>query len=146
VHRRLNKRGVATGCGQCNVEWHREHSEEDRARLKVSYQSNPKVFWQRNLKNKYGITVTDYERMLAEQGGLCAICRGQETRAGFQLGVDHDHATGSVRGLLCTSCNTAIGLLGDSQERVLALVAYLQKYQGAASEQHSEEEKKNESY
>lgn len=80
----------------------------------------------------YGLTAADYESMLAEQGGVCACCGQPETarhRSGtlFQLAVDHDHDTGRVRGLLCAVCNRALGLLGDSADRVRALVGYLER-------------------
>jgi hypothetical protein len=81
------------------------------------------------LKQSYGITIEDYDRMLAEQGGGCAICGGQETRRNqygpHSLNVDHDHATGRVRGILCTNCNQGMGLLGDSIERIEKTLEYL---------------------
>ncbi len=53
-----------------------------------------------------GVTDADYERLLSEQGGTCALCPTKpKTR---RLHVDHDHATGKVRGLLCYRCNRAL--------------------------------------
>lgn len=115
-------------CKICSAEWHRDNREQDLVVKKALYQSKPGAYWQRNLKNKYGLTVAEYERMLAEQSGVCAVCKGPETRAGFVLGVDHDHATGEVRGLLCTKCNTALGLLDDDPERIRLLSEYIQTY------------------
>lgn len=65
------------------------------------------------LKRKYGITLSDYERLLKAQGGVCLICHSPESRKDGQLhlSVDHDHQTGQVRGLLCVRCNTLVGLL-----------------------------------
>jgi hypothetical protein len=64
--------------------------------------------------------------MVEERGNVCDACgltpRG-EGRAG-KLHVDHNHTTGEVRGLLCTQCNTALGLLKDSEERILCLLSY----------------------
>lgn len=54
---------------------------------------------------RYGITQADYDRMLVEQGGHCAMCSAAPPR----LSIDHDHATGRVRGLLCQRCNIAVG-------------------------------------
>lgn len=56
--------------------------------------------------------------MLAAQQGRCAIC-GREPRSGKHLHVDHDHDTGRVRGLLCFSCNAAIGQLHHDVDRVM---------------------------
>lgn len=61
-----------------------------------------------HLKAKYGITPDDYERMLEQQGGGCAIC-GDPPPDGGSLHVDHDHATGHVRSLLCFRCNAGLG-------------------------------------
>jgi hypothetical protein len=78
------------------------------------------------LKHKYGIRHSDYERMLAEQGGVCAICgtTAADSRKKY-LCVDHCHKTGRVRGLLCTKCNVAIGNADDSPERLRSMISYL---------------------
>lgn len=85
----------------------------------------------KELRIRYGITPEDYDRMLAEQGGGCAICgvtEPGETRRYFA--VDHEHSdTGPVRGLLCGPCNRAIGLLGDDPDRIEAAAAYLRARQ-----------------
>ena len=112
-------------CKTCSTAWHENNRTRDLANKKALYESKPKAYWERNLRNKYGLTVADYERMLLEQGGVCAVCKGPETRAGFQLGIDHCHATGKVRGLLCTACNTALGLLGDDWQRIQSLSEYI---------------------
>jgi hypothetical protein len=70
----------------------------------------------------YGIEFADYERMLDEQDGHCAICPSTE-----DLHVDHCHSTGVVRGLLCGPCNRGIGLLRDDTERLLAAARYLSR-------------------
>ena len=71
--------------------------------------------------------------MYSDQQGLCQICQKQETheyrneRPGY-LAVDHDHKTGRVRGLLCFSCNTALGKFDDDPERLMRAAQYLQKH------------------
>ncbi len=70
-------------------------------------------------KAKFGITVDEYEARLVEQKGVCAVCTGR------RLAVDHCHATGKVRGLLCWHCNSGIGKLGDNAEGLLRALAYL---------------------
>lgn len=80
---------------------------------------------------KYGLTREGYLALLETQGGVCAICGGQPKGNGARYGrfsVDHDHVTGLVRGLLCSSCNTAIGLLGDEPETVLRAALYLEHW------------------
>ena len=82
------------------------------------------------LRVKYSLTVAEYENMLATQGGECAICRNVERskdRGGKlrRLAVDHDHVSRRVRGLLCSFCNRAIGLLKDDPTIVEAAFLYL---------------------
>jgi hypothetical protein len=83
------------------------------------------------LRKKYGLTLADYEWMLADQGGVCYICGKKETRIIkgklASLSVDHCHDEGHVRGLLCYKCNTAIGLLDHSLENLQRAVAYLKR-------------------
>ena len=74
----------------------------------------------------YGITLDDYERMAAEQNGVCAICKqARFTKQYPRLCVDHCHATGRVRGLLCSWCNSLIGHAGDNRTVLMAAVEYL---------------------
>jgi hypothetical protein len=67
----------------------------------------------------YGVDSARYQEMLREQGGVCAICSQREKTTGYasgkikDLAVDHDHVTGAIRALLCSACNTAIGLFND---------------------------------
>lgn len=83
---------------------------------------------QRNgfLLRKYGITLDDYQEMLAQQEGKCAICGSTEAKNfGDTLVVDHDHATGKVRGLLCGTCNTALGKFRDDPQILRSAICYL---------------------
>lgn len=57
-------------------------------------------------KKIYGITLEEYDKLLKEQNGLCAICK--VVPVSNKLAVDHDHDTGTVRGLLCPRCNRAV--------------------------------------
>jgi hypothetical protein len=80
-----------------------------------------------NLKRKYGITIKQFEAMLAAQGGTCAVCAGPPLGKGNQYHVDHDHRTGRIRGILCHKCNVALGLVSDSPLHLRALIAYLER-------------------
>ncbi len=77
-------------------------------------------------KKSYGITPEQYDEMAAAQGGACRICgrlAAPDPRKG--LYVDHDHSTGRVRGLLCSQCNTALGLLNDDVALLAGAIEYL---------------------
>lgn len=77
------------------------------------------------VRSTYGIEPEAFDRMLAEQGGLCAICATAPTG---QWNIDHDHSTGAVRGLLCSPCNIGIGQLHDDPVLVRAALAYLEAH------------------
>ena len=103
---------------------HREANREayllrERASNAKRRRENPRKFKSSILKSVYGITLEDYERMSAEQGGACLIC-DEKTK----LHIDHCHATGVVRGLLCSICNRA---LGHFEKRGARMSEYLKK-------------------
>lgn len=78
------------------------------------------------LKHTYGISLTDYKQMLIDQGRTCKICGSSNAGGSHNIfHVDHSHTTGKVRGLLCTSCNSAIGFLKDSPEILEKAINYL---------------------
>jgi hypothetical protein len=81
----------------------------------------------RNKITRYGLTPATYEALLAAQGGKCACCGVAANRDGRRMFIDHDHATGMVRGILCNSCNLGIGALGDSVDGVRRALAYLER-------------------
>ena len=96
-------------------------TEEERQRARLSSQ----------MKCRYGITLQDYESILGEQGGGCAICDTMPTVR--RLHIDHDHTTGEVRGLLCGHCNQLLGLAGDSLEVLCEASIYLSERRPTAS-------------
>ena len=71
--------------------------------------------------SKYGLEPGQYNDLISGQDNRCGICK-RKMRSPH---VDHDHSTGAVRGLLCSNCNTGIGLLGDSTDRLLSAILYL---------------------
>lgn len=78
--------------------------------------------------SRYGLTLEAYDALMERQGGVCAACGDRPTKGkGRRLHVDHDHATGTVRGLLCQACNLAIGHTGDKVERLRGLIKYLER-------------------
>ena len=83
----------------------------------------------RDSLHRVKITETHYEVLFSLQGGKCKICAtpsGSNGR-GDKLAVDHCHESGKIRGLLCHRCNTALGLLKDSQLRMQAAIDYLKE-------------------
>jgi hypothetical protein len=98
---------------------HREKNNERQRRR--SWAKKLSDFWRR-LARFYGISREQYEALLAKQGGVCGICRKPPQEP---LCVDHSHATGRVRGLLCRKCNTALGSFDDDVSVMAAGIAYI---------------------
>lgn len=94
--------------------------------------SQPKKEWARRMRSHfkltYGISLEDYEAMLAAQGNKCKICGGQQTAGRRKmLYVDHSHKTGRVRGLLCHHCNLILAHARDTVEILRKAITYLQE-------------------
>lgn len=81
----------------------------------------------RGIKNSDGspFTVVDYDRTYQIQQGRCAICNKHQAELDTRLASDHNHQTLKFRGLLCFNCNTSLGKLGDTEESILRVLAYL---------------------
>lgn len=105
-----------------------------RERSRAWNRANPEKRFDTHMRRTYGITAVTYRRMLAEQGGRCAICRELESAVDKRTGkprrlhVDHDHKTKVVRSLLCTRCNMAVGYLMDDAGRADAVAAYIRSH------------------
>jgi hypothetical protein len=80
------------------------------------------------LRNKYGLTLEQYLEMVASQNGLCAICHKPPRKKA--LNVDHCHDTDKVRALLCSGCNTAIGLLDEDLNILESAIQYIKYWHG----------------
>lgn len=82
--------------------------------------------WQRrkHLKLNWGLTIADYDEMLENQNGQCAIC-GTEDFGSKRGAVDHNHKTGEIRGILCSKCNQGLGLFNDDVESLNSAIQYL---------------------
>jgi len=106
------------------MKWQRENRERHLAKQREYKESGRKAVSDRKsyLKRKYGLTLEEYDELLAAQGGGCAICGNPDAD-----NVDHDHVTGEVRGILCFNCNIAIGHIADDKDRLLLAFAYLDR-------------------
>ncbi len=104
---------------------HSTCKECDKARVKARHQANPQRTKNNDLKRTYGITIEEHKKMFQEQNGECAICGCKGDGRWKTLCVDHCHKTGKVRGLLCRSCNTALGQMNDDTSLLEKAVLYL---------------------
>lgn len=121
--------------GRAYIEAHRD---EINARQRAWDKAHPEKVRADNRTQRlkiYGLSHADYDAMLGSQGGVCAICKKPETHRGrngevSRLPVDHNHVTGSVRALLCHSCNTGIGSFLDDPAVLRAAADYLEGFTG----------------
>ena len=108
------------------------HKETIRERRQLRLQNDPEFRERERVRGReyqrrkrydkvYRLSLIDYDAMVRRQNGVCAICR----RGDRTLCVDHCHACGKVRGLLCIKCNSMLGFCGDSPAHLLAAAGYL---------------------
>lgn len=99
---------------EANARWKKRHPEKAKRKERES-----------NLKKNYGITIEQYEELLANQGGQCLICKTEP--GDLELAVDHCHQTNEIRGLLCRGCNHGIGNFNDDPELLRSALRYLRR-------------------
>jgi len=106
--------------------WQKEDKERDPIKYKKKYRRE-------NLLRRYGLTVDTYNLLYAKHDGKCGICNKEESALSYltgrpqRLAIDHDHATGKVRGLLCFSCNRALGYFKDNSILLQSAIRYLKE-------------------
>lgn len=108
----------------CMTRYYENHDE--RKRQAAIKRERPDVKqWHRayRLRTRFGITIEQYDALLNNQNGCCAICKEKIEES---LHVDHCHTTNRVRGLLCRPCNTALGLFHENTDRMRAAIRYLE--------------------
>jgi hypothetical protein len=133
--------GPRARCALCRVRINQERRE-------MRYRIGPSIARASHLWSKYRLRPADYDALRSAQQYRCAICRtheddlkakrggrrrtdGQPAAEAFRLVVDHCHATGRVRGLLCNECNTALGYLKENPELFLAAIDYIAEHQAS---------------
>lgn len=82
-----------------------------------------KIGFEIHLKERYNLSLEEYNKIIKRQNNLCAICARPQSA---KLHVDHCHSTNKVRGLLCGNCNRALGLLKDNVDFLSKAITYLQ--------------------
>ena len=111
-----------------------EWQERARAAARKWAAENPEKRKTQRVK-QYGIDGAEYDRMLSEQFGVCAICKSSNTgdKRGGRFHVDHCHSSGKVRGLLCLACNHGLGKFKDSIESLKRAIGYIESSQSGSS-------------
>jgi excisionase family DNA binding protein len=107
------------------AEWRRNNPDKNKQYCKDYYADNARKVCDQQRFKKYNITQEQYNLLLKTQEEACAICRSKTAGGQGTWHIDHDHVTGAIRGLLCTQCNTMIGLAKDDPQRLLAAIEYL---------------------
>lgn len=105
--------------------WRERHKEERSLFRKENKSFIDAQDRRYGLKNKYGITPEEYNKLFEEQEGKCKTCGIHQTELKYRLCVDHNHKTGEVRGLLCSHCNLCIGHSKENIETLSKIILYL---------------------
>lgn len=104
-----------------SLEYHYAHRDTLLARKREKLREENVEVNARRRYRKWGLTSEQFIQMMEAQGGGCAICG-----ADAKLVVDHCHETGQIRALLCSQCNTALGLMAEDETRIKKLADYAQ--------------------
>lgn len=107
-----------------NKDYRARHPAETIALRRAYRMTHEHVQRSRDLRVRFGLSVHEFEALLAAQGGVCVICKKANWRK-RRPHVDHDHASGKIRGILCFNCNGALGHIHDNPEILRAMINYL---------------------
>lgn len=130
---KYRKDGYRSNCRQCCVinsqKYRKLHPEIFKLQRRRYYDKKKKEnpYYQRKyqLKSYYNLELDNYENMIKEQNGICAICNQRTDK----LCVDHNHSTGKVRQLLCTRCNHGLGNFRENINFLENAIIYIRKHQ-----------------
>ena len=104
-----------------------QRKEHMNAYARLYYAKNGESMFNARLIRTYGIDLVEYNKLLVKQKHSCYICKTHKDKFEKRLFVDHNHKTGKVRGLLCLSCNYAIGASKDSVIILKRMIKYLKE-------------------
>lgn len=124
AHRKQNKEAW----NESLRKWRKRNPERDRENAKAWRNRNKERVADYRRKQSIKAPLGLYGEILAQQNGLCAICGRAGPVHKKLLGLDHCHTTGQMRGVLCSPCNQAIGMMEDDIERLAAAIEYLKRY------------------
>ena len=113
-----NSDGYGSNCKKCKAEY--QPSPEAKERKLIKSRHHNRFKWS-------GFTEQDFQNKLKEQDYKCAIC-GTDDPGKTNWHADHDHETGTKRGILCKMCNTALGMLNDDVDKLANAIKYLNHY------------------
>lgn len=123
------KDGLQKWCSSCRHEHYIRNRKQIRKYWKRRLKENPDLNISRHLKRNYGLTKEQFNQMVKNQNGRCAICSATSPGGTYKTWhVDHDHETNKIRGLLCNRCNFALGLVKDDIFLLFKLIEYLKKH------------------
>ena len=121
-HRNREKLLVSNRCQECEVTFDAprklKYCSRDCIRLASAYRARLR---------QYGISEEQHLHIIEQAGGACEICLVRPPNP-LRLSIDHDHKTGSVRGVLCCNCNAGIGMFKEAEDRLMSAIEYLRKH------------------
>lgn len=106
--------GYKSSCKECFNYYIKEHRSKPEAKNTI-------------IKNKYNLTLTNYNEMVIAQNDKCYICNSHNNNK--PLVIDHDHTNGKVRKLLCHNCNVALGFVRDNKDTLNKMISYLEQFE-----------------
>lgn len=122
--------GRYASCKSCNRDRIAANTAASKLRKRVYDKEYRKTLGLKKAANQYKVSASDLHALLSMQGEVCAICKKPETQkhqtgVDMRLAIDHCHATGDVRGFLCSVCNRGLGYFKDSVELLQIAIDYL---------------------
>lgn len=116
---------IAPHCKECTREWSLSHQDTLGIKKKEKYKKEREKRRDSILRTRFGINLMEYNALLDKQHHQCIICGLTDATNGKALAVDHNHKTGTIRGLLCNNCNVCVGFLKDKPEIAVSIAKYL---------------------
>lgn len=122
--------GLRCWCKICCKQYNEEYSKKNQQKIKDykirHYLDNKLEIQEKRLTKLYNLTLNEYRDILNKQKEKCLICESKFTNINIPY-IDHNHTTGKIRGLLCNTCNRALGLFKDNPEILEKAKQYLLK-------------------